>query len=151
MKLTKSMPATPAVGSLKREFDTLFDRFFRSPLFPELAMPATLETAWEPALDLTETDKEYLARLEVPGFHKENLDVKFDAGMLRVTGAREFRNELKGEEFLWQEREEGKFARTIRIPAPVDSAKVEATYENGVLVVRLPKREPTAAAKIAIK
>lgn len=147
MKLIKAMPA-PVLP--RREFEALFDRLFRSPLFPE--MPVNLpETGWEPALDLTETDKEFVARVEVPGFHRENLDVKFDAGLLTLSGTREFRSELKGEEFLWQERAEGRFTRSIRIPAPVMEDAVTATYENGVLQIHLPKHAPSPKTKIAIK
>ena len=146
MKLMKAAPFSP----VRREFDTMFERLFRSPFFPEL--PALTEQAvWEPALDLTETEKEFLIRIEVPGFHRENLDVKYDAGMLTITGTRQFRNELKGEEFLWQERTEGRFVRSLRIPTPVVETGVEATYENGVLTVKLPKHQPAPKTKIAIK
>ncbi|HEX9895221.1 MAG TPA: Hsp20/alpha crystallin family protein [Gemmatimonadales bacterium] len=146
MKLMKAAP----MPALRREFDTMFERLFRSPLFPELPV-LTAEAGWEPALDLTEAEKEFLVRLEVPGFHRENLDVKYESGVLTIAGTREFRTELKGEEFLWQERAEGRFVRSIRIPAPVIEGEVVATYENGVLTVKLPKHQPTAKAKIAIK
>ena len=87
----------------------------------------------------------------MPGFHKENLDVKFENELLTIAGHREYRNEQKGEEFLWTEREEGRFTRTLRIPAAVDPARVEAMYENGILTVKMPKTEPAPKAKIAIK
>lgn len=148
----KLMTRTPTMAPMKRDFDALFDRFFRGPLFPEFGpVAAAAMPTWEPALDLTETEKEYLVRLEVPGFHRENLDVKFDTGLLTLTGHREIRNEAKGEDFLWQEREEGRFTRSIRIPTPVEETKVDAMYENGVLQVRLPKLTPSPKAKIAIK
>lgn len=146
MKLMKAAPFAP----VRREFDTMFERLFRSPLFPEVPV-LTGEAVWEPALDLTETEKEFLIRIEVPGFHRENLDVKYESGTLFISGTRQFRNELKGEEFLWQERAEGRFVRSIRIPTPVVDAEVEAIYENGVLTVKLPKHQPTPKAKIAIK
>lgn len=145
----KLMKAVPAPG-LKREFDTMFERLFRTPLFPELPV-LPRDVGWEPALDLTETEKEYVIRIEVPGFHRENLDVKYEAGVLTISGTRELGNELKGEEFLWQERVEGRFVRALRIPTPVTETAVEATYENGVLLVKLPKQQPTAKSKIAIK
>jgi HSP20 family protein len=147
MKLMKPIPPT---GAVRRDFDTMFDRLFRSPLFPEM-MPMKTEALWEPALDLSETDKDVIVRLEVPGFHKENLDVKFENELLTISGHREFRNEMKGEEFLWTEREEGRFVRTLRIPTAIDPARVEALYENGLLTVKMPKMEPTPQAKIAIK
>jgi len=148
----KLMTRIPTMGPAKRDFDVLFDRFLRGPLFPEFgpAAAAAMPT-WEPALDLTETEKDYLVRLEVPGFHRENLDVKFENGVLTLTGHREIRNETKGEDFLWQEREEGRFTRSLRLPALVEENKVEATYENGVLQIRLPKLTPSPQAKIAIK
>ena len=147
MKVMK--PVLP-VGAARRDLDTMFDRMFRSPIFPEM-FPLKSEGLWEPALDLSETEKEVIARLEVPGFHKENLDVKFENEMLTISGHRESRTEQKGEEFLWTEREEGRFTRTLRIPMMVDPARVEALYENGILTVKLPKMEPTPKAKIAIK
>lgn len=147
MKVIK--PVLP-VGAARRDLDTMLDRMFRSPMFPEM-FPMKTEALWEPALDLSESEKEVIVRLEVPGFHKENLDVKLDNELLTIAGHREFRNEVKGEEFLWTEREEGRFSRTLRIPTTVDPAKVEAMYENGLLTVKLPKLEPTPKAKIAIK
>jgi HSP20 family protein len=147
----KVMRPLAPLGVTRRDFDTMFDRFFRTPLFPELLPVKTGETLWEPALDLSETEKEFIARLEVPGFHKENLDVKFEHELMTISGHREARNEYQGEDFLWTEREEGRFARTIRIPAPVDPARVEALYENGLLTVKLPKTEPILKAKIAIR
>jgi len=147
MKLMK--PVVPS-GLARREFDTMFDRLFRTPMFPEM-LPLKSEAIWEPVLDLSETEKEVIVRLEVPGFHKENLDVKFENELLTIAGHREYRNEQKGEEFLWTEREEGRFLRTLRIPAAIDPAKVEAMYENGILTVKMPKTEPTPKAKIAIK
>jgi HSP20 family protein len=147
MKVMK--PLNP-LGVARRDVDTMFDRMFRWPLLPEM-LPAKAEALWEPALDLSETDREVIVRLEVPGFHKENLDVKFENELLTISGHREFRNEMKGEEFLWTEREEGRFVRTLRIPSMVDPVKVEALYENGLLTVKLPKVDPTPKAKIAIK
>jgi HSP20 family protein len=147
----KLMVRAPTPATVKRDFDSLFDRLLRGPLFPDVGPLPPMETAWEPALDLSETEKEYRVRLEVPGFHRENLDVHFDSGVLTLTGRRELREEMKGEDYLWQEREEGRFTRAIRIPLPVEESKIEATYENGVLVVKLPKLTSTLKARIAIK
>lgn len=148
MKLVKAPPTPTAV---KHDIDTLFERLFRGPMFPDVFPMRAIESAWEPALDFSETEKEYLVRLEVPGFHRENLDVKFDAGLLTISGHRELQSEAKGEEYLWQERQAGRFARTLRLPAPVAGDKIEAAYENGMLVVHLPKLEPATTSRIAIK
>lgn len=142
--------AMPMV-SPRREFETMFERLLRSPLFPEGFPAPLMEARWEPALDLSENERAFVARFEVPGFHKENLDVKFEHDLLTVSGQRESRSETKEEEFLWTEREEGRFVRTVRIPAAIDPARVEAHYEDGLLTVMLPKLVPGPKAKIAIK
>lgn len=146
----KAVASPPAMATARRDLETLFDRMFRGTLFPEF--PATRPMmAWEPVLDVSETEKAYIVRLEVPGFHRENLDVKFEAGVLTLTGHRELQSENKGEEYLWREREEGRFLRTLRMPVPVEEGKVEAHYEAGVLAVHLPKLTPGPQTKIAIK
>ena len=111
----------------------------------------TGETMWTPSLDFSETEKEFVTRVEVPGMAKEDLDINVDGRLLTISGHREFQKEEKTEEYYCQEREQGKFLRTLQLPAAVDSTKVGATYDNGVLTVRLPKMEPTVKSRIAIR
>lgn len=118
---------------------------------PEFPAAPSLSDLWSPALDFSETDKEYVTRLEVPGIPKENLEVTVEGRLLTVSGHREFQNEKKTEEYFWREREEGRFARTVQLPAAVDPAKVLATVEDGVMTVRLPKSEPNVKNQIPIK
>lgn len=146
MKLTK---ATPPLPRMRQEFDRLLDRFLEFP-FSRFEVPF-VETEWAPALDYSETDKEFVVRLEVPGVHKENLDVSLEQNVLTISGKREFRKEHETEEYIWREREEGKFVRSLRIPKAVDPDKVMAAYENGVLTLRLPKTEPAVKSRITIK
>ncbi len=147
MKLTKQSPTMPA---LRTDFERLFDRVF-SPLGYELPEMRVFETAWTPSLDLTETDKEFVVRVEAPGVHKENMDVGLEGNILTISGRRESRKEEESEEYIWKEREEGKFVRSLRLPKPVQDGKVTATYENGILTVRLMKVEPAVKSRIAIK
>ena len=151
----KVMKAAPIVGKVKEDIDRLFDRFFTSPFMTEPFFPAfdAVEpvTTWLPVFDLAENEKEYLVRLEVPGMHRENLDITLRENLLTITGKREVTQEQKTEIYLWKEREFGRFARSIRLPMPVVENKIEALYQDGVLVVRLPKAEPTPANKILIK
>ncbi|HEX9582386.1 MAG TPA: Hsp20/alpha crystallin family protein [Gemmatimonadales bacterium] len=150
----KLMKAPPTLAPFRTEIDRVFDRFFKPtdwmrPFeFPEIKV---FETAWAPSVDLSETDKEYVVRLEAPGVHKENMDVSLENNVLTLSGTREIRKEEEGEEYIWKEREEGKFVRSLRLPKVVVEGKVLATFEDGVLVIRLPKAEPTVKSKIAIK
>ena len=145
----------PMVGKLGEEFDRVFDRllvprFLTEPLVP----PFPFETTggeWMPVMDMVETPTEYIVRLEVPGFHKENLDINLTGEVLTITGKREIAPEFEGEGYLVRERAIGKFVRTIRLPVPVVGEKVTAEYRDGMLVLHLPKEIAAPATKILIK
>ena len=146
---------TPTVGKLGEEIERVFDRFLApgiltEPWLPEYPFEAT-GAEWIPMLDLVENANEFVVRLEVPGIHKENLDINLAGVMLTITGKREYAAEVPGEAFLLKERLYGKFVRKIRLPVPVTENKVAATYEDGVLLVHLPKAVPAPANKILIK
>ena len=143
----------PAMHRMKEQVDRLFDRFAPSTFFAEPMFPPfeRMGIAWAPSLDMTEGNKEFIVRLEIPGVHKENLDVKLTGNLLTITGHREELKEGKDETFLWQEREAGTFSRSIRLPAPVMEDKIEASYHDGLLTVHLPKMEPATGTKILIK
>lgn len=142
------MKATPVPV---KEADRFFDRFFDAPLWPYPATRATSEVLWEPALDFAETPKEYVVRLDIPGVARDDLDVALNGNLLTLSGKRELHKKEKGEDFLWEERIEGRFTRTLRMPGPVQEGKVEATYNDGILTVKMPKMEQAMRSKIAIK
>jgi HSP20 family protein len=152
MKLTKLQGGVPTIA---RDFDEVFDRFFNAPLaFPAVSFEPirkAMEGTWMPAIDLTETEKEFILRAEVPGVPRENLDVHLEGEILTLTGHREQKTTEKDENMLWEEREAGKFVRTLRLPKAVEANKVEAVYTEGILTVRLPKTELAVRNKILIK
>lgn len=147
MKLTKAVPTS--VATARDEFDRLFDRFLNTGLFGP--GPRIFETMWQPALDFSENEKEYIVRLEAPGVPKEDLEINIEGNALTLTGRRDFEREEKTEEYFWREREAGRFVRTVQLPTSVDPAKVEATYQDGIMTIRLPKREPASKTRIAVK
>ena len=145
----------PMVGKLGEEFDRVFDRllaprFLAEPLLPPFPFETT-GAEWLPVMDVVENAEEYIVRLEVPGFHKENLDINLTGVMLTITGKREIAPEVEGEGYLVRERAIGKFVRTIRLPMPVAEKKVKAEYQDGLLLVHLPKETPAPATKVLIK
>jgi HSP20 family protein len=149
---------TPTVGRVKEDIDRVFDRFFAPPLYTEPMAPmfpfeamGPAAALWTPTLDLVETPKEYVVRLEVPGIHKENLDINLTGPVLTIKGHREEAQESTGETYLWRERDAGKFVRALRLPEAIEEAKVEATYQDGILTVRVPKKAAAVANKILIK
>ncbi len=151
MKLAKITPTLPAT-SVRPEFERLVDRVFGNqwPFASLLETPAT-PVMWNPSLDFSDTDKEYIIRMEVPGIPKENLDIQVEGQLLTLTGHREVQKQTEHEEFFWKEREEGRFVRTLRLPAPVVVEKIEAIVQDGIMTVHLPKAEPVVKNKITIK
>ena len=146
MKITRQARALPAL--MEQPFERLFERFFSTPEWP--VEPAVSGT-WLPALDLSETATEYVVKLDAPGFHKENLDINLDGNVVTVSGRRESQKDEETIGYIWREREEGKFVRSIRMPEAVDPVKVAATYQDGILIVRVPKVHPAAATRVPIK
>lgn len=141
MKLMKAAPT---------DFERVFDRFFEPNFWP-MGTSRKLEAMWEPTLDLSETEKEFVVRLEAPGMARDDFDVDLDRNLLAISGKRELHKEEKGEDYLWQERQEGRFLRTIRLPAGVQENKIEATYLDGILTIKLPKAVETPKTKVTIK
>jgi len=152
MRVTKLAPITGKVGE---EVERFFDRFMVQGFLPEAMLPPfpyeNAGTEWFPMLDLTETAEEFVVRLEVPGVHKENLDITLTGTLLTITGRRELMAEASGETYLRREREIGKFVRTIRLPALVVEKEVKAAYQDGMLVIHLAKVAPAVANRILIK
>jgi HSP20 family protein len=151
MKVAKLNPTLP-VANVRPEFERLVDRVFGNqwPFASLLETPAA-PIMWNPAVDFSDTDKEYIVRMEVPGIPKENLDIQVEGQLLTLTGHREVQKHQENEEFFWKEREEGRFVRTLRLPAPVVVEKIEAIVQDGVMIVHLPKAEPIVKNKITIK
>jgi HSP20 family protein len=147
MKLTKM---SPVLANVRQDVDRVFERFFEPNFWPNVAARG-FEPMWEPMIDLSESAKEYVVRLEAPGMARDDFDVDLDGNLLTLSGKRELRKEEKGEDFLWQERQEGRFLRTIRLPIAVEKGKIDAIYTDGVLTVRLPKSEQAARTKVAVK
>ncbi len=147
----KVIKASPILANVRQDLDRVFERFFEPAQWPNAAPRGFDNIMWEPVIDLSETPKEYIVRLEAPGMARDDFDVDLDANLLTLSGKRELRKEEKGEDFLWQERLEGRFLRTIRLPVAVEKAKIEATYTDGVLTVRLPKSELAARTKVTVK
>lgn len=144
MKLQARTPVTAPEPPLGR----LLERMLNVPDFPEIT---TLESRWLPPVDVSETAGEYVVRMDAPGFHKENLDINLDGNVLTLSGRRETRKDEETLGYIWREREEGKFVRSIRMPEALDPGKVTAAYQDGILTVRIQKANPTVSTKVAIK
>ena len=130
-----------------REFDDLFSRYNR--VFGGL--PPSTEgdecqpvAQWRPAANVSETDKEYLIRAELPAVDKKDVEVTVHEGVITIRGERRYERSHESEKQHRVESFYGSFARSFNLPADVDDSKVYAESKDGVLSVHLPK---TAVAK----
>ena len=108
---------------------------------------------WLPPVDTYETESAFVIEADLPGLHQENIDVHFEQGTLTLTGRRgpTLPASENGKLRVYSaERLSGAFSRSIRLPEYVDGEKIEATYDNGVLTVRVPKAQGALPRKIAV-
>jgi HSP20 family protein len=115
-----------------------------------LAAPAFEATGLTPAADVLETAQEYRVAIDLPGVEASSIRLQVEKDTLEVGAERKLTPLAAGEELHRSERPFGSFARTFRLPVSVDSARVEAHYEAGVLTVKLPKREEAKARAIQV-
>jgi HSP20 family protein len=96
---------------------------------------------WSPSADISETEKEYLIRAELPAVKKEDVKVTVDRGMITIEGERKQQKEDKDEKFHRVERFHGSFMRSFSLPENVDIDAVRCEDRDGVLTVHIPKTE----------
>lgn len=106
---------------------------------------------WTPLVDITEDDKEFLIKAELPELRREDVSVKVEDGILTLAGERKFEKEEKGKKYHRVERVYGSFARSFRLPEDADPEKVSAEFKDGVLFVHLVKIEKPQKKAIEVK
>jgi len=106
---------------------------------------------WSPAVDVQETDGEYLVKADLPEVKKDDVTVEVVDGVLNVRGERRQEKEEKGKKFHRIEREYGSFERRLSVPSGVDAAKISAEFKDGVLRVHLPKAPEAKPKSIEVK
>jgi HSP20 family protein len=126
---------------MTRLFEDNFGRTRRSP---------SAITAWAPAVDIFETEHELVLKADLPDLDEKDIDVRVENNMITLSGERKFEKELKEENYLRVERSYGSFSRSFSLPNTVKMDAVQAEYKNGVLTVRLPKREESKPKQIKI-
>jgi HSP20 family protein len=110
-----------------------------------------LMAQWSPAMDVQETDGEYLVKADLPEVKKDDVTVEVVDGMLNLRGERRQEKEEKGKKFHRIEREFGSFERRVAVPSGVDAAKISAEFKDGVLRVHLPKTPNAKPKSIDVK
>lgn len=105
---------------------------------------------WTPSVDISETDKAFLIKAEIPEVKREDVKVTIDNGMLTVQGERKMEKEEKGKKFHRIERSYGSFVRSFRMPDGIDEAKAKAEFKDGMISITLPKSEKAKTKSVEI-
>jgi len=106
---------------------------------------------WVPAVDIKETDKEFLIHADIPGVDPNNIDVHMEDGMLTIKGERESERKEDREGYKRVERQHGTFYRRFSLPDTANADKISAKSNNGVLDITIPKQEKAQPRKIEVK
>jgi HSP20 family protein len=137
-----------------RDFDNMrqaMDRWMDERLAGNRQSPAQANPL-SVALDIHETQAGYELEASLPGVKPEDLDIQIDRETLTLRGKSAADEEKQaGRNFIYRERRSGSFFRTVRLPEAVDPEKVEATLENGVLRVQLPKLNQTGQRRVQVR
>jgi HSP20 family protein len=104
-----------------------------------------------PLINVTEETNNYYVRAELPGMKSDELDIQVTAKGISISGERKIPVEGNNVKYHRREREAGTFSRSINLPGEIDVNKVEASMENGVLKVTIPKSETAKPRQIAVK
>lgn len=106
---------------------------------------------WSPAVDITEDDKEFLVKAELPEVKKEDVHVTLENGVLTIYGERKFEKEAKKKRYHRVERSYGSFTRSFALPEGADASKVRAEFKDGLLQVHMSKSESAKPKSIEVQ
>jgi HSP20 family protein len=135
------------VQGLQREMNRLFTTLSRRS--DRTATPP--EVSWTPSTDIYETTDEMIAVVEVPGVDRSEIEISVVEDTLTVRGRRHQKEQVQDEHYLRGERHFGPFVRTLALPSVVDTDRIKATYKDGLLEIRLPKRDEAKPRPIPIE
>ena len=143
MTLIRWEPARE-LSSLQGEMNRLFNTFFDVPAGGKGA------TGWIPAMDLLEEDEHYVLRADLPGMDEGDVSVELDGNVLTIAGERQEQTQTTQEGYHRMERASGAFRRTLTLPEGVDADEISASFDKGVLEVRVPKPEQHKPRRVQI-
>ena len=133
---------TPNALDLLDSVSSWFDDMFTEPIFSH---------SGSPAVDVKETDSEYLMEVELPGLTEKDVDVKLDNNLLTISSSKEEKTEEKKNGYIMRERRSSRFARSFVLPEGIDKEKISAEFKNGILNLSFPKTPAAKPKMIEVK
>lgn len=146
LRKNDSEPRTTDVWGLQSDINRLFDAFMTP--FEGTEIRRNLS----PKLDVAETKDKFEIKAEMPGIDEKDIDVSMDDGVLTISGEKKTEAENDDKGYWLKECSYGSFSRSIRLPENIADDKIVAKFDKGVLMIDVPKKEPTVTKtkKIAI-
>ena len=133
------------LSSLQTEMNRLF-----STAFEGAPQGTGAARRWAPPMDLLETDEHFVLRADLPGVSEEDVSIELEDNVLTLSGERKSEHDDHREGFYRVERTFGAFSRSLTLPRGVDADGVSASFDRGVLEVRIPKPEQRKPRRISI-
>jgi HSP20 family protein len=124
-------------------------RLFEGGFLPSRTSQTDLAT-WAPAVDIYEGQNELVAKVDLPGVDEKDIDIRLEDNTLTIRGERKFEKSVNEENYLRVERAYGSFTRTFSLPNTVNAEGINASYNNGVLTVHMPKREESKPKQVKV-
>jgi HSP20 family protein len=135
------------LNTIQSEVNRLFNTYFDS---PTASNGGTTLRRWIPAMDLVETETDFVLRADLPGVDENDVKIELEDRVLTISGERKAEHEEHNQGYYRVERSSGSFTRTLTLPEGVDPEAVKASFDNGVLEVRIPKPEEKKPHRVAI-
>lgn len=148
MKLKKRNSEPGTIDLLRREMDRFFDDLV--PFSWLGGETGTVMDSWMPRTDISEDEKEYVIRMDIPGMDKSDIKVNIQDGRITVTGERKKESTDEKKDVIRSERSYGSFYRSFSLPDTVLEEKIEASFRDGVLKLVVPKAEEMKPKSIKV-
>ena len=145
MALVRWEPARE-ISSLQTEMNRLFTTFFE----PAAAGAQGAAPRWVPPMDLIEADDAFTLKADLPGVAESDVQVEVEGDVLTISGERRSEQREKKDGYVRVERAHGAFRRSVSLPDGIDPEGVQASFDRGVLSVRIPKPEQRKPHKVQI-
>lgn len=129
------------VPSVFSEMDDLIKKMWYG--FPFHNLEENMDIGWSPRLDVSETERSLQIVADLPGMEKKDIILNLEDNVLTIKGERKMERETKEKQYHAIERSSGSFYRALRLPVEVEKEQIEATFQNGVLTISIPKSKKT--------
>jgi HSP20 family protein len=127
--------------------DKVFSQFFSRPYEGDEFQ----DSEWSPRVDIAETEHNFTLEAELPGIEKDDIKITLQNDTITLRGEKKSETRQEGKSYHLLERHYGKFIRSFKMPVPINTGEISASFKNGVLTLILPKTQEAKPREIEIK